>query len=294
MIKPARRAEKFDRWLLASVAFHAGIVVVFFVAPTLIGAKPAAWGTKAGGNGGVNLKLVTSLPGIALPAPPPNADEDVPGKNESIHKPEPEAKTKASEKSEPAELKLPSKTAPKKTDVAANTPTPGKVPEAPSNAVSYGQGGGAPALRYGQTGTGPTGAEIAGDGSFGEKYGWYVESMTRAISYEWKKDVGAPATSAEGICDIHHFARWTCQQSPTGSSQRSGQTVLDNAVLRAVRLQNFRHCRRTIEGRMFRSGFILTMRDNKTRREFAAALILAPMSSTVLRGQQIVAGTNVE
>jgi hypothetical protein len=35
------------------------------------------------------------------------------------------------------------------------------------------------------------------------------------------------------------------------------------------------------------------MRDNMTRREFTAALILAPMTPTVLRAQQIVAGTNL-
>jgi TonB family protein len=234
MIKPARRVEKFDRWLLASIAFHVAVVAVVFVAPTLVGAKPATWGNKAGGSGGVNLKLVTSLPGIALPAPPTNADEDVVGKNQSIHKAEPEPKTKATEKAEPAELKLPSKSAPKKTDVAANIPSPSKATESPSNAVAYGQGGGAPALRYGQAGSGPTGAEIGGDGTFGEKYGWYVDSMTRAISNEWNKVASSSTQRPPKIYVTFTISRDGHISNPQ-LDPPSGQTLLDNAALRAVR-----------------------------------------------------------
>jgi TonB family protein len=235
MIKPAERAEKFDRWLLASVALHAGIVVVVFVAPTLFGAKTASWGTKAGGSGGVNLKIVSSIPGIALPAPAPNADDAVPGKNESIHKAEPEPKTKVSEKTEPAELKLPSKTVAKKTDTAAATKTASAAPpDSPSNAVAYGQGGGAPALRYGQAGSGPTGAEIGGDGTFGEKYGWYVDSMTRAISNEWNK---APSTSSQRPPKV--YVTFTISRDGRVSNAQldppSGQPLMDNAAIRAVK-----------------------------------------------------------
>jgi len=235
MKRTAQRVEKFDRWLLASIAFHAGIVVVVFVAPTLFGAKTATWGTKAGGNGGVNLKIVSSIPGIALPAPPPTADDAVPGKNQFIHKPEPEPKTKVPEKVEPAELKLPSKTAPKKADTAAATKTTAAAPpDSPSNAVAYGQGGGAPALRCGQAGTGPTGAEIGGDGTFGEKYGWYVESMTRAISNEWNK---APSTSSLRAPKV--YVTFTISRDGRVSNAQldppSGQPLLDNAALRAVR-----------------------------------------------------------
>jgi TonB family protein len=235
MKKPAERVEKFDRWLLASIAFHAGIVVVAFVAPTLFGAKTASWGSKTGGNGGVNLKIVSSLPGIALPAPPATADESPVGKNQSIHKAEPETKTKAPETTETADLKLPSKNAPKKTDVAAATKTtPNTAPAPPSNAVSYGQGGGAPALRYGQAGNGPTGAEIGGDSTFGEKYGWYVDSMTRAISNEWNKGASSSSQRAPKVYVTFTISRDGRVSNPQ-LDPPSGQPLLDNAALRAVK-----------------------------------------------------------
>ena len=179
----------------ASVLLHASAVLLVFVAPSLFQAKTASWGSKAGGNGGVNVKIVSNMSGMALPTPVVTADDAVPSENKSVHKNEPEPKAKAPEKPDPAAIKLPSKTAPKepketKKPAASVKTASADIPQTvnPPNAVPYGQGGGNPNLRYGQTapGTGPTGADFGGDGTFGDKYGPYVDSMTRAITEAWR------------------------------------------------------------------------------------------------------------
>jgi len=190
--------EQLKPWLGlgASVALHATIVLCVFIAPSLFVARSATWGSKTGGNGGVNIKIVNNVAGLALPAPLVTSDDAVASENKSVHKAEPEPKPKAPQKSDPAAIKLPSKTAPKDSKemkqpaatapvktASADLPTP-----TPANAVPYGAGGGNPSIRYGQTapGTGPTGADFAGDGTFGQKYGDYVDRMTTAITEAWR------------------------------------------------------------------------------------------------------------
>jgi TonB family protein len=180
--------------LVASVVLHLTALLLVFVAPSLFQARNATWGSRTGGHDGVNIKIVSNMSGLELPTPVVSSDDAVPSENKSLHKSEPEPKVKAPEKTDPAAVKLPSKTAPKETKETKQMP-PAKTasanvpqPQNPPNAVAYGQGGGNPALRYGQTapGTGPTGAEFAGDGTFGEKYALYVESMKRAITSAWQ------------------------------------------------------------------------------------------------------------
>jgi TonB family protein len=180
--------------LVASVALHLTALLLVFVAPSLFQARNATWGSRTGGHDGVNIKIVSNMSGLELPTPVVTADDAVPSENKSVHQAEPEPKVKAPDKPDPAAVKLPSKTAPKDTKETKQPTPPVKSasanapqPQNPPNAVAYGQGGGNPALRYGQTapGTDPTGAEFAGDGTFGEKYGTYVESMKRAITNAW-------------------------------------------------------------------------------------------------------------
>jgi TonB family protein len=181
--------------LAASVVLHVTALVLVFVAPSLFQARTATWGSKTGGHDGVNIKIVSNIAGIELPTPAVTTEDAAPSENKSLHQSEPEPKPKAPEKPDPAAVKLPSKTAPKDSKETKPPAPPVKTASAnvpqvqnPPNAVPYGQGGGNPALRYGQAaqGTDPTGAEFAGDGTFGEKYSLYVESMKRAITNAWQ------------------------------------------------------------------------------------------------------------
>lgn len=180
--------------LAASVALHLTALLLVFVAPSLFQARNATWGSKTGGHDGVNIKIVSNVSGLELPTPVVTSEDAVPSENKSVHPAEPEPKAKVPDKPDPAAVKLPSKTAPKETKEVKQPAPPVKTasanvpqPDNPPNAAAYGKGGGNPSIRYGQTapGTDPTGAEFAGDGTFGQKYGPYVESMKRAITNAW-------------------------------------------------------------------------------------------------------------
>lgn len=227
--------------LVASVALHLTAVLLVFVAPSLFQARTATWGSKTGGHDGVNIKIVSNMAGINLPTPPVTSDEAVVSENKSVNKSEPETKPKAPEKSDPAAVKLPSKTAPKETkrpvepvkSASADVPKP----QNPSNAVPYGQGGGNPALRYGQTapGTDPTGAEFAGDATFGDKYSFYVEAMKRAITNAWQGGMNGPQQRSPRVyvtftIDAKGQVSNVAVQDPSPSA-----AAMERAAMRAVK-----------------------------------------------------------
>jgi TonB family protein len=229
--------------LVASVVLHLTALLLVFVAPSLFQARNATWGSRTGGHDGVNIKIVSNVAGLELPTPVVTSDEAVPSENKSVHQAEPEPKVKAPDKPDPTAIKLPSKAAPKDTKETKQPTPPVKTassnvpqPQNPPNAVAYGQGGGNPALRYGQTapGTGPTGAEFAGDGTFGEKYGFYVESMKRAITNAWQGGNGTlqrtPRIYVTFTIDAKGQVSNIAVQDPSPSA-----AAMERAAMQAVR-----------------------------------------------------------
>lgn len=242
------KAEKLDRWIVASVGLHVAVVLGVFVAPSLFQAKGTSWGSSTGGSGGVNVRIVGSMSGLPLPAPVVATDDAVAGDSKSLYKAPPEPKVKASAASDPDAVKLPSKTAPKaKPDVPVK---PGKAVKAaavtpsPSNAVTYGSGGGQPSVRYGQFATGaggngnasngPTGADFGGDGTFGDKYGPYVDAMTRAIQSNWVKVVSGAGQKAPKVYVTFTIAR-DGSISNLQIQQSGNQPIMDRNAIAAVR-----------------------------------------------------------
>ena len=227
--------------LAASVVLHTTALVLVFVAPSLFQSRPATWGSRTGGHDGVNIKIVSNVAGIELPTPPVTTEDAAPSENKSLYKSEPEPKVKAPEIPDPAAVKLPSKTAPKESKETKPPVPPIKTAKAdvpqtqnPPNAVPYGQGGGNPALRYGQAapGSDPTGAEFAGDGTFGEKYGPYVESMKRAITNAWQ-GAGmqrAPRVYVTFTIDAKGHVSDIAVQNPS-----PGAAAMEREAMRAVR-----------------------------------------------------------
>src|SRR5262249_24098467 len=61
--------ERLDRWLVASVFFHAGLFALVIFSPGLFPAFQSNWGSASGGAGGINVKIVGSASGIPLPTP---------------------------------------------------------------------------------------------------------------------------------------------------------------------------------------------------------------------------------
>lgn len=236
-----RPVEKMDRWIVASVALHVAVVLGVFVAPGLFQAKGASWGSNTGGNGGVNVKIVSNMSGIALPTPVVTSDDAVANNSKALYKAESEPKVKAPATPDPDAIKLQSKTAPKKPAPVVpakpvKTASVSPSPAAPSNAVTYGQGGGQPNMRYGQTapGTGPTGADFGGNGTFGNQFGTYVDTMTRIITDAWL-GINVGQLRSPRVYVTFTIARDGSVSNVALEKPNGSPTPMESAALQAVR-----------------------------------------------------------
>ena len=229
--------ETFDRWLAASVFLHGALFTLVIFSPGLFPAFQSNWGSPTGGSGGISVKVVGNVSGVPL-ARPEVVQEQAPAnespgfyKNEEAPPPPPPDK---------AEL-IPETKAPVKTTPTPKPPKPAATPkikappeEPPSNAIPYGQGG-RPALAYGQfsTGAGPAGIGF-GDSTFGERYGWYVDAITRAISQNWLKSLVDTRISRAPRVYLSFDIGRNGKITNVGVQQSSGIPSLDRSAQRAV------------------------------------------------------------
>ena len=186
--------EKFGGGLLMSLGLHVLFAITLFILP---GVFPAygigGWGSEEGGGEGVSVEIVSSISGIPLPAPAlvseTAAANESAGFFESEIAPDPEDEF-ATEVPFPEVEPVPETLAPVETIPAPSPPVPAPrelpdPPSTPDNAVPFGEGG-RPAISYGEFAAGDgIGAIAVGDGAFGERYGSYVESITRRVSENW-------------------------------------------------------------------------------------------------------------
>ena len=231
---------RIDRWVLASLLLHGALASVFIFLPQFFPGAVRSWGSAAGGSGGIGVKLVGSVAGVALPSPEV-VRENVPAnesagfyKSEAAAPPEPAGKAELI-----PETTAPVKTSPaRKPDRPAAAPKSAPEPAAPLNAVPFGQGG-KPALAYGQfsTGAGEAGIEF-GDGVFGAQYGWYVDAITRRISQNWLQSlVDSRIQRAPRVYLSFDISR----NGTIGNievKQPSGIPSLDRSAQRAVQASN--------------------------------------------------------
>jgi len=227
--------EKFAGSILASVGLHVSVVLLVFVAPTLFVAHPASWGSINGGSGGVNVKIVNGIPGIALPTPPSTADDAPNSESKSLYKSEPAPKTVAP-LPEPDAVKLPSKNSTVKPEPkpAATKNTNDKPASASENAVAYSATGGSPSLRYGQNGQGGAiGAEF-GNGTFGTQFGTYVESMKRIIADAWTS-TGMSQQRSPRVYVTFRIKRDGSVIDPQLEKSNDNPSLMERAALQAIR-----------------------------------------------------------
>ena len=95
--------------------------------------------------------------------------------------------------------------------------------------------GGRPALAYGQFSTGAGAAGIGfGDATFGNRYGWYVDAMTRAISQNWLKSLVDSRVGRAPRVYLNFDIGRNGKISNLGVQQSSGIPSLDRSAQRAV------------------------------------------------------------
>jgi len=229
--------ERFDRWLIASVFLHGVLFTLAIFSPGLFPAFQSNWGSPTGGAGGINVKIVGSVSGIPLPTPEVVQEEAAANESPGFYKTEEAPPPPPPDK---AEL-IPETKAPVKTTPPPKPPKPSATPKTasapappPSNAIPYGQGG-RPALAYGQFSTGAGAAGIGfGDSTFGNRYGWYVDAITRAVSQNWLKSlIDTRMTRAPRVYLSFDIAR-NGKISNVAVAQSSGIPSLDRSAQRAV------------------------------------------------------------
>jgi periplasmic protein TonB len=185
-----RDGDKFDRWLVMSAVLHCAIFALIVFSPTLFPMRgDASWGSETGGDGGINVKISGTVSGVSLPSPEVVTQDAAANESQGFYKTEDAVPAPPTNDAEPVpDPKAPVKVTPpppKPRRPVTPTNTPPDEPEIPANAVPFGQGG-RPALAYGQFTTGAGEAGIGfGDGTFGNRYGWYVDAITRRISQNW-------------------------------------------------------------------------------------------------------------
>ena len=250
--------ERIDRWLIASTVLHIALFALVILSPHLFPRIGTSWGSPNGGTGGISAKIVTSISGVPLKTPEVVNETAPANDSPGFYKSEPAPAAAPDKTAEPVpEPNAPVKTTPTPkpkppAPVAKSSPAPETkstpapaaatkstpAPETPPNAVPYGQGG-RPAMAYGQvsTGAGEVGYGF-GDSSFGDRYGTYVNSITRAISNNWLKSlVDASVQKAPRV-----YLSFTIARDGTVSDvevkQSSGNPSLDRSAKRAVLASN--------------------------------------------------------
>ena len=172
----------FKRFLGYSAWLHIGLIAAIALS-VWIQRSGNPWGGIGGGDSGVKVDLVSSA-GIPMPHPvvptPSQVVDPTKGLAEEAPKIE-EPKTDAT--------KLPKfeKEKPLPPSKKSKVFEPKKPP--PDNAINYGKGGGMDVpTGYSQNpGASSSGVAVQGEGGgdFATRYGWYVESVKRAISQNW-------------------------------------------------------------------------------------------------------------
>jgi protein TonB len=237
-----RESEKINGYVAASTIFHVAVFAVVIFYPSLFPMRgDSNWGSPAAGDGGINARIVDSIPGVPLPAPPVVREEAAANESSSLNPSEP---TPPPPPPPDDAIPVPDPKAPAKKTA---TPRPAKTPpstsktkappEEPTNAVP-GQGG-QPNLEYGQfsTGAGSAGSMV-GDGTFGDRYGWYVDALNRRISQNWLRSlVDNRVSKAPRV-----YLSFTIARDGTISNveikQSSGIPTLDRSAHRAILASN--------------------------------------------------------
>lgn len=186
---PFRRYFGYSAWL------HVAITVALVIG-VYIRVPGNEWGSIGGGSSGsVKVSLVASA-GIPMPQPTVPTTSDVVDPTKGLYKeeapPKEEPKTDSTplqkfEKNKPLPPSKPSK-------VFENKQPP------PDNAIKYGKGGQMNVPTGYADSPGPYSSGVAvqgqGGGDFAARYGWYVESVRRAISQNWIQTTIDPSVRA--------------------------------------------------------------------------------------------------
>jgi TonB family protein len=226
-----RRYVGYSAWL------HIGIALAL-LAGIYLNVPGNNWGGVGGGGGSdaVKVSLVANA-GIPMPQPVVPTPSQVVDPTKGLAQEEPPKIEPAKSDSTPI-LKFKEKQPPpppsKKSKVFEN-----KQPT-PDNAIPYGKGGqmNLPTGYADSPGAYSSGVAVQGQGGgdFATRYGWYVESVRRAISQNWIQTTIDPATRAarraHAVVGFRIYRNGTIGNISLASS--SGNRSMDDSTTRAL------------------------------------------------------------
>jgi periplasmic protein TonB len=225
----------FKRFLGYSAWLHIGLTAAI-VLSVWIQRSGNPWGGIGGGDSGTKVNLVSSA-GIPMPKPDVPATSDVVDPTKGLAKEEP--KPKEEPKTDATNIHKFEKEKPLPPSKKSKVFEPKNPP--PENAVPYGKGGGQLDVPtgYSQTpGASAGGVAIQGQGGgdFASRYGWYIESVKRAISQNWIQTSIDPSVRAARRA--HSVAAFRINRDGTIKNIRldtsSGNRSMDDSATRAL------------------------------------------------------------
>jgi TonB family protein len=224
-----RRYLGYSAWLHIAISFA-------LLAGIYLNVPGNNWGGVGGGSSGsVKVSLVSSA-GIPMPQPTVPTTSEAVDPTKGLHKEEPPPKEEPKTNSTPLQKFDKNKPLPesKKSKVFEN-----KQPQ-PDNAINYGKGGqmNVPTGYADSPGAYSSGVAIQGPGGgdFATRYGWYVESVKRAINQNWIQTTIDPsvraARRAHSVVTFRIFRNGTINNIRLEAS--SGNRSMDDSATRAL------------------------------------------------------------
>ena len=225
----------FKRYFGYSAWLHIGLVAAFALSIWIQRSGNPWGGPGGGGDSSVKVNLISSA-GITMPHPVVPTPSQVVDPTKGLAQEEPKIEPPKTDAT--PILKFKEKQPPPPPSKKSKVFEPKTPP--PPNAVPYGKGGQMDIpTGYSQTpGASASGLAMQGQGGgdFSSRYGWYVESVKRAISQNWMQNTIDPsirsARRAKATTSFRIYRDGTIKNIRLDSS--SGNRSMDDSATRAL------------------------------------------------------------
>jgi TonB family protein len=228
--------ETLGGMLAASLLLHIMLFVGSFAYMMLGLHFGAGWGKNWGAGGAIRVNAVASLPGVPLPTPRIATPNTLATQNPGLYLSEPTTKLEPPPNAVPIP-KFKEAVALEK-PIRVNKRIQHETTPPPENAIPYGLGG-KPSMNYSQfVNAGGEGGLNFGVGDFGERFGWYVDTVRNRISNNWLLSTISPGTLTAPRVYVHFDISRDGTVSNVEITQSSGVPEVDRSALRAVLASN--------------------------------------------------------
>jgi periplasmic protein TonB len=224
--------EEWKGSLTLSAVLHVTLFAGAIGYSVFEGRTGESWGGAVSSDGAMKATLVSSA--VPLPSTPTETENVLANESKGLSESKPAEKAP-----EPEAIAIPEQTKPPKVNAKEKAPVPKpKTPQQPTqqaaNVIPYGQGGPTSMYTMVRTNVGTGGLSLGENGSFGNKYSWYVETVRRKVSDNWMSyEVDPTIKEAKRVYITFDIGR-SGVPSNVQVSQSSGVPSLDISAKRTL------------------------------------------------------------